>query len=250
MRNRSIQKNNALQTEQKATFYGVGVGTGDPELLTLKAVRIIESVDIVYYLKTATGHTLARDIAQQHLGHQQEFSIDMPAMQIERSQINKAYDSAAEQISVYLQNGKSVAFLCEGDPFFFGSYIYLYQRLQPQFDCHTVAGISSIHASAALAGIPLVQQNDNLVVLSSRNSDQEILQALQQFASVVIMKVGKHRARLCALIHTAQRVKDSCYIERVGQAGERVQYNINELDTSVGEYFSLFLVIKSHQSPQ
>jgi len=247
MKNRSVRQNNIGHTVRKADFYGVGVGTGDPELLTLKAVRCIQSADIVCYLKTSTGQTLARDIAQAHLGIQDEFAITMPAMQIEREQINCAYDAAAKQIARYLQQGKSVAFLCEGDPFFFGSYIYLYQRLVKTFTCRTIAGISSIHASAALAGIPLVQQNDNLAVLSCRNSDQEILQALQQFASVVIMKVGKHRARLCALIRTAERVKESCYIERVGQVGERVQYNINELDTSVGEYFSLFLVTRSHQ---
>ena len=170
----------------------------------------------------------------------------MPAMRIERQHINQAYDSAAQQISGALSAGQSVAFLCEGDPFFFGSYIYLYQRLSARFRCHTVAGISSIHASAALAGIPLVQQEDSLAVLSSRNSDPEISQALQQFASVVIMKAGQHRARLYALIQAAQRVEESCYIQRVGQAGEYVEYNLENLSLTEGDYFSLFLVTQSY----
>ena len=236
-----------MSSQQSGDFYGIGVGTGDPELLTLKAVRYIRAADIVCYLRTATGHTLARDIAQAHLGTQQELAIDMPAMQIERQHINHAYDTAAQNIKKYLNAGKQVAFLCEGDPFFFGSYIYLYQRLQPYFNCHTVAGISSIHAAAALSGIPLVQQNDNLAVLSSRNSDEEIVQALQQFASVVIMKAGQHRARLCALLHQAKRGADSCYIQRVGQVGEWVEYNINDLPQDKGDYFSLFLVTQTQQ---
>jgi precorrin-2/cobalt-factor-2 C20-methyltransferase len=230
----------------QAYFYGVGVGTGDPELLTLKAVRCIESADIICYLKTSTGQTLARDIAQAHLGRQDEFAIVMPAMQIERKQINQAYDAAAKQIADYLQQGKTVVFLCEGDPFFFGSYIYLYQRLIKSFTCRTIAGISSIHASAALAGIPLVQQKDNLAVLSSRNTDQELLSTLKNFASVVIMKAGKHRARLCKLIQIAQRSEDACYIERAGQKGERIEYNIKTLSTASGDYFSLFLVTKNN----
>lgn len=230
----------------QAYFYGVGVGTGDPELLTLKAVRCIESADIVCYLKTSTGQTLARDIAQAHLGTQNEFAIVMPPMQIERTQINQAYDTAAQQIADYLQQGQSVAFLCEGDPFFFGSYIYLYQRLVKSFTCRTIAGISSIHASAALAGIPLVQQNDDLAVLSSRHTDQVILSALENFASVVIMKAGKHRPRLCKLIQTAQRSEDACYIERAGQKGERIEYSIKTLSKASGDYFSLFLVTKNN----
>ena len=226
-------------------FYGVGVGTGDPELLTLKAVRLIQSADIICYLKTESGQSLARDIASQWIDKQTELPIHMPPMSIQREQIKQAYDQAAIAIAKQLEHGKQVAFLCEGDPFFFGSYIYLYQRLSKNYHCQSIAGISSIHASSALAGIPLVQQNDSLAVLSSRNSDQELRYALENFASVVIMKAGKHRQRIIKLIQQSKREKDSCYIERAGQKHEKVEHNINNLTQENGDYFSLFLIVKN-----
>ncbi len=228
----------------KASFYGIGVGPGDPELLTLKAVRLIKAADVVCYLKTSTGKSLARDIASRWLTTQLELPIVMPEMRIDRKQVNQAYDIASQKISEMLDQAKTVAFLCEGDPFFFGSYIYLYQRLSKKYKCQTVSGISSIHASSTLAGLPLVQQDDNLAVLSSRNTDQELLDALKTFASVVIMKAGKHRPRLIHLIKAAQREKDSCYIERAGQTGEIIERNIACLSDTAGDYFSLFLVTK------
>lgn len=231
-----------------AHFYGIGVGPGDPELLTLKAVRVIKSVDVVCYLKTSTGQSLARDIAQQWISTQQEFPIHMPPMKIERERINQAYDHAAKEISLLLDKGKNIAFLCEGDPFFFGSYIYLYQRLHTKYSCKTITGISSIHASSALAGIPLVQQDDSLAVLSSRNTDKEITYALQQFASIVIMKAGRHRTRLINLIKKANRTQDTCYIERAGQDSEYIEHNINALTDNTGNYFSLFLITR-HTKP-
>ena len=225
-----------------ACFHGIGVGPGDPELLTLKAVRLIQSADIVCYLKTSTGQALARDIAQEWITTQQELPIIMPPMRIHREKINQAYDQAAKDISLQLDTGKTVIFLCEGDPFFFGSYIYLYQRLHKNYLCQVTSGISSIHTSSALTGIPLVQQNENLAVLTSRNTDEELLHALEQFSSVVIMKAGKHRVRLIKLIKTAKREKEACYIERAGQTGEMIEHDIAKLPLQVGDYFSLFLV--------
>lgn len=224
------------------TFYGIGVGPGDPELMTLKAVRLIQSADIVCYLKTSTGKSLARDIAQAWITTQQELAIVMPPMRIERESINQAYDHAASEIAQQLTLGKNIVFLCEGDPFFFGSYIYLYQRLNKSHTCQTVSGISSIHASSALAGLPLVQQDENLAILSSRNTDDELLHALEHFPSVVIMKSGKHRSRLIKLISLAKRENDACYIERAGQANELVEHNISRLAQESGDYFSLFLI--------
>ena len=225
-----------------ACFYGIGVGPGDPELLTLKAVRLIQSADIICYLKTSKGQSLARDIAQNWITTQQDLPILMPPMRIQRGKINQTYDQAAKDISQLLDQGKNIAFLCEGDPFFFGSYIYLYQRLHKNYSCHIISGISSIHASSALAGIPLVQQNENLAVLSSRNTDEELLQGLKQFSSVVIMKAGLHRARLVRLIIDAKREQQACYIERAGQTEEIIQHDISSLPKTAGDYFSLFLI--------
>jgi precorrin-2/cobalt-factor-2 C20-methyltransferase len=223
-----------------ATFYGIGVGTGDPEYLTLKAVRLIQQADVVVYLKSASGHTLARDIASQWIKQQRQIGIIMP-YSTDRSAANQAYDNAAQQISDALQQGLKTVFLCEGDPLFFGSYIYLHQRLSPYYPCHIVPGISSIHAATALAQLPLTQQNETLAIVTSRNSDEEILQALAQYSSVIIMKVGGARPRLLELIRQSKRLETTCYIQRAGQQQQKVIQDMNQL-TGKGDYFSLLVI--------
>ena len=224
----------------KGIFYGVGVGTGDPEYLTLKAVRLIKQADVIVYLKANNGVTIARDIASQWIINQQELMIPM-LYQNNRKVANQAYNTAAEKIANYLQQDLQVAFLCEGDPLFFGSYIYLHQRLSPYYTCRIIAGISSINAATALAQIPLVQQNQTLAVLTSRNTDNEILNALETYSSVVIMKAGVARQRLLELIQRSHRLEHSCYVERAGQEGEEIVHNIQQL-RGKGDYFSLFIV--------
>jgi precorrin-2/cobalt-factor-2 C20-methyltransferase len=221
-------------------FYGIGVGTGDPEYLTLKAVRLIQQADIIAYLKSEQGVSIARDIASEWISDQRQMSILMP-YKINRNAANKAYDLAAEKISDSLQQGLNIAFICEGDPLFFGSYIYLHQRISPKYRCQIVAGISSINTASALAQIPLTQQNETLAVVTSRNTDQEILSALENYSSVIIMKAGIARPRLLALIKQSKRLENSCYIQRAGQKGEEIIKDISQLEGK-GDYFSLLIV--------
>jgi precorrin-2/cobalt-factor-2 C20-methyltransferase len=226
--------------KNKGVFYGIGVGTGDPEYLTLKAVRLIQQADIVAYLISDKGVTIARDIASEWMIEQQKMAISMP-YRTDRGVANQAYDKAAINIANYLQQGLNVAFLCEGDPLFFGSYIYLHQRLNQNYHCQIVPGISSLHATTALAQIPLLQQKESLAIVTSRNSDEEILNALAQYSSVVIMKAGVARPRLLTLIKQSKRLENTCYIQRAGQQGEKVLRDVSQL-TGKGDYFSLFVV--------
>ncbi len=226
--------------ESNGIFYGIGVGTGDPEYLTLKAVRLIQQADVIAYLKSDKGVSIAHDIASEWIKEQQKMAILMP-YKTDRHAANKAYDTAAEEISNYLQQGLSVAFICEGDPLFFGSYIYLHQRLSPNYHCEIVPGISSINAATALAQIPLTQQNETLAVVTSRNTDEEIVNALENYSSVVIMKAGVARARLLVLIKQSKRLDNTCYVQRVGQEGEVVIWDVSQL-TGKGDYFSLFVI--------
>lgn len=230
--------------KQNGILYGIGVGTGDPEYLTLKAVRLIQEADIIVYLKSEKGVTIARDIASKWIVNQQQMAISMP-YKTNRNAANKAYDIASVQIADYLQQGLQVAFLCEGDPLFFGSYIYLHQRLSSDYHCQIVAGISSIHTATALAQIPLVQQTESLAVVTSRNTDEEILKALSQYSSVVIMKAGVARPRLLKLIKKSKRLEKTCYIQRAGQAGEKIIRDVNQL-TGKGDYFSVLVVTSNN----
>ena len=129
------------------TLYGIGVGPGDPELMTLKAHRLLEACRIVPYPAPDTGPSFARSIATAYLGQDKtEYPIVVP-MRVERFPAKPVYDQAATDIAAFLASGEDVAVLCEGDPFFYGSFMYLYERLAGRFPCEIVPGVSSMVAS-------------------------------------------------------------------------------------------------------
>jgi len=237
-------------TQITGTFYGVGVGPGDPELLTLKAHRLIQQADLVTYLSSESGNAMARTISSVSLDKatnptQQEHPIVMP-MNENRDRINLVYDEAAKVIAKHLDDGKNVVFLCLGDPFFFGSFAYLYDRLNDHHKVETIPGVTAINASVALTGRPIGLLAENSAVISGRRDDDDILQTLKQFDNISIMKPGRRRPVLLRLIEQSGRSKDCCYIEYAGQPNEKIVYDISTLDAAVsGPYFSLFLISKA-----
>ncbi|MFT6389047.1 MAG: precorrin-2/cobalt-factor-2 C20-methyltransferase, partial [Cellvibrionaceae bacterium] len=175
-----------------AKFIGVGVGPGDPELITLKAARLIQEADVISYISNEKGQSQAKNIAVLVLSHvnkpQDEIPVIMP-MSEDRSIANGIYDKAATDIKAVIAAGKSVVFLCEGDPLFFGSFAYLLERLQEAaITCEVVPGISSVHAAASRLQIPLTMLKESFAVMSGRHSSQQLIAALVAHDSVVIMK--------------------------------------------------------------
>ena len=229
-----------------ATFYGVGVGPGDPTLITLKAHGLITRTSVIAYLCNEQGHSLAREIARDSISQNQvtalvELPITMP-MGHDRSAANARYDDAAEQIAKYLKNGCDVVFLCEGDGFFFGSFAYLFERLAHQFSVEVIPGITSIQASSSALARPLSELSENVAIISGRSSDQQMQNALGQYDNVVIMKPGKQRPRILANIAAAGRIKEGCYIEYTGQSKQRIVADLNQLESTEGPYFSMFII--------
>ncbi len=235
---------------QAATFYGVGVGPGDPLLLTLKAHQLIQSADVISYIANTHGHSQARDIArfsiQARTTPVQEVPVPMP-MSTERTQANAAYDAASEQLRTHLLAGLSVVFLCEGDPLFFGSFSYLLQRLSEDFACQVVPGISSVNASASALQQPLTLLQESFVVVSGRHTDKQIESALNQHDSVVIMKAGRARPRILALLRKTGRWRDGNYLEYIGRDNQRLIKDLNQLEDQAGPYFSLFVVLREER---
>jgi precorrin-2/cobalt-factor-2 C20-methyltransferase len=227
----------------KGILYGIGVGPGDPELITLKALRILERAALVAYIVSPSGTSTARRIASPYLGRQQELPIVVPMSRDRRGAL-VAYDAAAREIAAQLEAGRDVAVLCEGDPLFYGSFIYLYERLGPQHGCEVVPGITAFTAAAARARLPLTRQDERLAVLTSRSTDEDILAALQSCDSVVIMKAGPARERILPLLKRADRYRDTVYLERVGWDEEQVWEDLDALPAGPGPYFSLFITAR------
>ncbi len=226
------------------TLYGVGVGPGDPELLTLKAVRILQAVPVVAYPATPQGNAQARDIAAEWLIGKREIPITMPCM-LDRSPANEGYDAAAVAIAEELAAGRDVAILCEGDPLFYGSFSYLLQRLGERFPCVVIPGINSVSAAAAAAAIPLIAGEQRLTVIPATAGDEALRQALLDNDSVAILKPGRHRPRLLELLRETGRAEDVLYIEQASRPGERIIKHFADIPATPGPYFALFLVVKA-----
>ena len=226
------------------TLYGVGVGPGDPELLTLKAVRILQSVPVVAYPATPQGSAQARDIAAQWLNGQREIPIAMPCM-LDRGPVNAGYEEAAIAIAEELTAGRDVAVLCEGDPLFYGSFSYLLQRLGDRFPCAVIPGINSVSAAAAAAAIPLITGEQRLTVIPATAGDEVLRRTLLDSDSVAILKPGRHRPRLLDLLRETGRADDVIYIEQASRTGQRIIEFFDEIPATPGPYFALFLVVRA-----
>jgi len=231
--------------QKTGILYGIGVGPGDPELLTLKAVRIIQSVPIIAYPATVVGQSQARSIIAQWLTGQQEIAIYLPC-QVDRGPVNHAYDETAITLADELAKGRDVAVLCEGDPLFYGSFIYLYQRLAEHFPCQIIPGISSVSAVAAIAGKPLASGQERLIIVPASASQDMLRQALNDHDGVAIIKPGRYRHRIVALLEETGRIGDAVYVAYATREEQYIVKQVNELGNEPGPYFALFLITRSN----
>ena len=234
-------------------FMGVGLGPGDPELITLKAHRLILQADVIAYISNEKGVSQARTIAQDSLSCRPEPAFEIPLvmpMCEDRQLANQVYDQAALAIGSELKKGRRVVFLCEGDPLFFASFIYLLERLKAQYHCEVVPGISSVHAASAALKTPLTVLSESMVVVSGRHSEEKLIDALAQHDSVVILKAGRSRPRILTALKKTQRLDEARYLEYIGREQELIETDMHTLPNKPGPYFSLFIVLKNNREHQ
>jgi len=232
------------------TFYGVGVGPGDPELITLKAARIIKNADIVAYITNVKGESVAKNIASDVLLEAKSAQLTLPieiSMSIGRTDINKAYDTASREILALMREGKTIAFLCEGDPLFFGSFIYLMDRISAQQNCKIIPGITSVNAASAQLSTPLTILSEDMAIISSRSTDQKIADTLATYDTVAILKAGPHMPRLITLLKAAGRKEDTQYIEYATHTSEKIVKDVSLISDNKGPYFSLLLITRKER---
>lgn len=221
------------------TLYGVGVGPGDSELLTLKAVRLIQSCPVLAWPAPLEGEGLARTIAAPHVPPgKTEIAIRL-SFRPERDDTDHAYDAAAETIAGHLTAGRDVAVLCEGDPLFFGSFIYLLTRLHDRFAVEVVPGIASPMAASAVALRPLSTLEDGVAIIPATRSEAEIERLLAAAQSAVIMKVGRHLPKVRRVLDRLNLSGKALVVERATQDRQRL---IPLADAAEAPYFSLILV--------
>ncbi len=223
-------------------LYGIGVGPGDPELMTLKAVRLLGEVPVVAYPAPEDGESSARKIAARFIpAGRTEIIIRVP-MRPGRMPV-EVYDAAAREIAAHLQAGRDAAVLCEGDPFFYGSFMYLHDRLARRFSVTIVPGVTSLTACAAASGRPLVRRDDVLTVLPATLPDEQLERRLLNANAAAILKVGRHLPRLKALLTRLSLMESSRYVAHASRADEQVAPLV-ELEEGDAPYFSMILIAR------
>lgn len=229
------------------TLYGLGIGPGDPDLITLKALKILQNSPVVAYPTLEDGDSLARAIVAPHLsGQQEEIAIRIP-MAVERKPAQDAYDIAAEQLSACLASGRDIAVLCEGDPFFYGSFMYLFGRMAEKFPVEVVPGVSSLTACAAALQTPLSARNDVVSVLPAPLDSATLKARIEAADSIAIMKVGRHFDRVRTLIQEMGLMDKANYIERASMKNQRI-LSLEDVAADAAPYFSMILIHKRGQA--
>jgi precorrin-2/cobalt-factor-2 C20-methyltransferase len=229
------------QIMTKGTLYGLGVGPGDPELITLKAHRLLTHAPVLAYPAPEHGDSLARSIVASHLsGEQTEIAIRMP-LDLNRFPVEAVYDQAAIDIAEHLDAGRDVAAICEGDPFFYGSFMYLFGRLADRHEVVVVPGVSSLMACPAAAGAPLAARDDALLICPGIMDEAVMRARLSNVEAAVVIKVGRHLDKVRRVLTELDLVEHAHYVEHATMA-DQVVLPFSEIDAAKAPYFSMVLI--------
>ncbi|MFZ7102293.1 MAG: precorrin-2 C(20)-methyltransferase [Peptococcaceae bacterium] len=212
-------------------FYGVGVGPGDPGLLTLQAVEIIKEADVIIAPRTqkkAVSTALA--IARSFISPQARIEKLIFPMVYHHETLSTAWEGNKTIILEYLQKGNKVVFLTLGDPMLYSTFIYVYRLLK---DCGypiiTVPGIPSFCAIASRLGLPLAEGNEKLCIVPATNEEQELDEALQIAGNLVLMKVYKNYHQVVEKLKNQDYLENSVMVSKCGLEDEEITYNLAEV---------------------
>ncbi len=228
---------------------GVGVGPGDPELMTLKAVRALHGADVVAHFAKAGHASNARATAAQYLQPgQREIQLLYPvttelpaAAAAYRTAIDRFFDESAAQLAELLAADKVVAVLSEGDPLFFGSYMHIHVRLMSRFPTTVIPGVTAMSGCWSAAGLPIVQGDDVLSVLPGTLDEEELVRRLRRREPTVIMKLGRNLPKVRRALVESERLDNAIYIERGTMHNERLM-PLGQKTDDAAPYFAIVLV--------
>jgi precorrin-2/cobalt-factor-2 C20-methyltransferase len=236
-------------SDSNGRLFGLGVGPGDPELITMKALRLLREAPVVAYFVAKGKKSNAFGIIENYLRPEQATVPLVYPVTTEKlepplcyeSIIADFYDTAAVELARHLDAGRDVAVICEGDPFFYGSYMYLHDRMAARYDATVVPGVCSMVGGAAMLGAPLVYRNQSLSVLSGVLSAAELKQRLSVADAAVIMKLGRNFDKVRGVLAELNLAERALYVERATMPNQRI-VPLDAVDPMASPYFSLIVV--------
>ena len=242
-----------MKGAQQGTLYGIGLGPGDPELVTLKAARLIAAAPVFAHFRKRGRPGHARTIAASLLSaHALETAFEYPvttetgfheATYIDA--IREFYSQSAATLMHHLDGGQDVALLCEGDPFFYGSFLHMYDRIKQSHRVVVVPGITGMSGCWTAAGAPVTYGDDVMTVLPGTLERDDLIARLKTTDAAVIMKVGSNLEKIRAAIDAAGRLGEAIYVERATMQGEKIM-PLAALGPNAAPYFSIILVPGGH----
>lgn len=234
-------------------LYGIGLGPGDPELVTVKAARLIGAADVVAFHSARHGHSIARSTAAPYLrGDQVEEQLVYPVTTEDtddyQGAIDGFYADCAARLATHLDAGRDVVVLAAGDPFFYGSYMHLHKRLAHRYDTEVVPGVTSVSAASAVLGRPLVERDEILTVLPGTLPPDVLAEHLAITDSAAVMKLGRTFPGVREALEQVGRLDDAWYVERATTGKQRTA-PLSEVDPDTVPYFSLAVLPSRPKEP-
>lgn len=226
-------------------LYGVGVGPGDPELITVKAQRILSHVSLIFVPQKDAGHqSYAGSIISGLLGSLTPRMVEL-VFPMQKSALEPYWEKAADEIWQHLAQGEDCAFVNEGDPLLYGTFVYIlsiFQKRHPEVDIEVIPGISSINAAAARAMLPLSSGGERVAIISATYQVNVLRETIESFDTVVLLKVNTVFDRILDVLEEMKLVDRCIYIRRCTTKDEEIVRDIRKLKGRDLDYLSLLIV--------
>lgn len=230
-------------------LWGVGIGPGDPELVTVKAARVIGEADVVAFHSARHGKSISRGVAAPYMrGDQIEEHLIYPVTTETvdhpggyQGAMDEFYEEAAGRLAAHLEAGRSVALLAAGDPLFYSSYMHMHKRLSDRFDAEVIPGVTSISAAAAALGTPLVEGEEILTVLPGTLPQAELTRRLRETDAAAILKLGRTYPAVRQALKDSGRLDETRYVERASTTRQKIAAAADVSDSDV-PYFSIAVI--------
>ncbi|SDK81279.1 precorrin-2 C20-methyltransferase / precorrin-3B C17-methyltransferase [Lentzea albidocapillata subsp. violacea] len=232
-------------------LYGVGLGPGDPELVTVKAARLISEAGVVAFHSARHGKSVARTIAAPYLRSQNDpnpqimeqlvYPVTTEDTDDYQGEIDAFYEEAAGRLAAHLDAGRDVVVLAAGDPFFYGSYMHMHKRLADRYEWEVVPGVTSVSGASAVLGTPLVERDEVLTILPGTLPPAELAARLADTDSAAILKLGRTFGNVREALEAAGRLDGAWYVERA-TTGRQKMSPLADVDPDSVPYFSLALL--------
>ncbi|NNM57592.1 precorrin-2 C(20)-methyltransferase [Acidocella sp.] len=230
-------------------LFVLGLGPGDPDLMTVKAARMIAAAPVVAFFAKQGRKGHARSMVDGQMRHDvEELRLEYPfttevAVEDPRylTGMNEFYEVCAERLRAPLQTGRDVTLLCEGDPFLYGSAMYLFDRLRTECHAEIVPGVPGMSGCWSRANLPMTHGDDVLSVLPGTLDEESLLACLKLCDAAVLIKVGRNLPKICRVLRAAGLFERAVYVERGTMAGEHI-VKLAEREDGPAPYFSMVLV--------